>query len=123
GRLLWCGTHHSTLPGHSLLDERHRLQRQRLHLDPRQVHVLASMLDVNTDKTPGLIKVQHDSRAYLLGLDTRPIRKVYVERVGLAIVVESHRCSFPFAPAGSAKPRSKNALWTVSPSSSVTTRR
>lgn len=49
-------------------------------------------------------------------LDTGLLAEFYVETVGLGVVVELHGDPLP-------KLRSKNALWMVSPSSRVTTRR
>src|SRR5215475_7255036 len=74
------------------------------------------MVDVESDHFAVGIEVDDETCDDLSGLGARRALELDIEAVRFRIVVQLHRSS-------SRKLRSKNALWTVSPSSSVTTRR
>src|SRR5262245_212731 len=74
------------------------------------------MVDVESDNFAVGIEVDHETCDDLSGLGARRALEFDIKAVRFRIVVQLHRSS-------SRKLRSKNALWTVSPSSSVTTRR
>src|SRR5215213_2330001 len=74
------------------------------------------MIDVEADDVTVRIEVYHESLDDFTRLRARRVVQFDIEAVGLRVIVQLHGSS-------SRKLRSKNALWTVSPSSSVTTRR
>src|SRR5262245_14294003 len=74
------------------------------------------MIDIEPDNFAVGIEVDDETRDDLSGLRARRALEFDIKTVRFRIVVQLHRSS-------SRKLRSKNALWTVSPSSNVTTRR
>src|SRR4051812_19809842 len=74
------------------------------------------MVDVEADDVAVVVEIDDEPFDDLSRLHARHVLELDVEAVRLRIVMQLHRSS-------SRKFRSKNALWTVSPSPSVTTRR
>src|SRR5690606_9221651 len=74
------------------------------------------MVDIDANEPALRVEVQHNAGRDLARLCAGPLGQIDVERVGLGVVMELHGWT-------SLKPRSGKALCTVSPSSSVTTRR
>src|SRR5229473_8054025 len=73
------------------------------------------MVDVEADDFAAGIEVDVQALGHLTRFDARFRLQFDVETIRLGVIVQLHGLSFT-------KFRSKNALWTVSPSSSVTTR-
>src|SRR5207302_1786048 len=100
------------LSGHGLA-----LSEWRRNFKRAQVHNLAGILeDIDTNNFAGLIEIQNNIRRDFPSIGRRPVRKSDIERVGILVIAEFHgRVDL--------KLLSGKAFSTVSPSSSVTTRR
>src|SRR3954453_18416032 len=93
-----------------------RVQRQRNRLDAGEIKLVRRVVDIEPDHVAIGIEIDIEPFDNLPRLRARRALQLDIEAVRLRIVVQLHGSS-------SRKLRSKNALWTVSPSSSVTTRR
>src|SRR6185295_3917386 len=91
-----------------------RRKRDGFHL--RQVKLARSVLDVEPDHVAIGVEIDDQTLDDLAHLGPRRAVQLDIEAVRFRIIAKLHGCS-------SRKSRSKKALWTVSPSSSVTTRR
>src|SRR5215210_3408170 len=80
------------------------------------------MLDVYADWVPVCVDINDEPIPNLMRVDAGPGVQVDVERIGLRVVMELHLVSSKRL-AGGTNRRSRNALWTVLPSDSVTPRR
>src|SRR5262249_33533729 len=100
----------------ALASLRRARRRKGNRLDLGQVELAGGMTDVEPNDFAVGIEVDDETRDDLSGLRARRALEFDIKAVRLRIVVQLHRSC-------SRKLRSKNALWTVSPSSSVTTRR
>src|SRR5205085_11709855 len=78
-----------------------------------QVDSRAGVVDINAHQHAVGIEIQENAFGDLAALDARPFDEIDVKRVCFGMVVELH----------GRNRLSKNALWIVSPSASVTTRR
>src|SRR5690242_1504156 len=94
----------------------HRSNRERVRFETREIDDLTGVLDVDTHNFTLIIEIEDDPRRDLFRFDAGPLGKVDIERIGICEIIELHFCFLLY-------PRSKNALWTVSPSSRVTTRK
>ena len=74
------------------------------------------MIDIDSHEIALTIEIVIDPGCDFSGFGPWPLGQVDIEGVGFRVVVESHG-------SVSSKSRSKKALWTVMPSSRVTTRR
>ena len=81
--------------------------------EPLQLDFAACIINVDADKTPTGVVVEDDAFGDFSALDARVLREIDVEGVSLGIIGQLHGLN----------PRSRNALWMVTLSSSVTTRR
>src|SRR5436309_16036225 len=90
--------------------------RKSYRLDLRQVELVRGVVDIESNDSALCIEIDVEPLDDLPRLGARRILQLDVETVRLRIVMQLHRSS-------SRKLRSKNALWIVSPSASVTTRR
>src|SRR5215471_14159859 len=103
-------------PGRPLASLRGARRRKGDRLDLGQVELAGGMIDIESDNFTVGIEVDHETCDDLSGLGARCALEFDIKAVRFRIVVQLHHSS-------SRKLRSKNALWTVSPSSNVTTRR
>ena len=101
-------TWRSACLGHFGLDGARQLAEQHA----REIDLVPGVVDVDADDAALGVVVHNDSLGDLAAIDTWPLGKLDVERVGVGVVVEFH----------GRNPRSANALWIVIKSSSVTTR-
>src|SRR3954471_7002007 len=91
-------------------------RRKRDGLDLRQVKLVRRVLDIEADHVAIGVEIDDQTLDDLARLGARRAVQLDIEAVRFRIIAKLHGCS-------SRKSRSKKALWTVSPSSSVTTRR
>src|SRR5438309_2902804 len=98
-------------------DERYslrRAQRHRNRLDAGKIELARRGIDIEPDHVTIGVEIDIEPLDNLPRLGTRHVLQLDIEAVGLRIIVQLHGPS-------SRKLRSKNALWTVSPSANVTT--
>src|SRR3990172_10653932 len=91
--------------------------RHGLCLEVGEICYVASMVNVNAHDMSIGIKIHYDPGAHFDRIHSRPVHQVYRKRVSLRIVSNLHRS------LSGVNRRSGNALWMVSPSAKVTTRR
>src|SRR4051794_12646306 len=91
-------------------------RRQRNRLDAGKLELARGMIDIEPDHVAIGIEIDIEPFDNLPRLRARRALQLDIEAVRLRIIMQLHGPS-------SRKLRSKNALWTVSPSSSVTTLR
>src|SRR6266404_2696783 len=87
-------------------------RRQRNRFDPGKVEPRRRVIDIEADHVAIGVEVDVETFDNLPRLRARRALQLDIEAVCLRIVMQLHGSS-------SQKLRSKNALWTVSPSSSV----
>src|SRR4051794_16800098 len=102
---------HDERPSH-----RRARRRKRNRLDPGKVELARRMIDIEADHVAVGVEINVETFDNLPRLRARRALQLDIEAVRLRIIMQLHGSS-------SRKLRSKNALWTVAPSSSVTTRR
>src|ERR1700684_3256023 len=90
-------------------------RRQRYGLDLGQIELAGGVVDIEADNAAIGVKVHDQAVDNLARLRARRAGELDVEAIRLRVIMQLHR-------SASRKLRSKNALWRVSPSSSVTTR-
>jgi hypothetical protein len=78
-----------------------------------QLHFAARIVDVDSNKASISCIVKYDARGDLATFDAGRLREIDIELVGIGVVPDLHLMN----------PRSGNALWIVTWSSRVTTRR
>jgi len=72
------------------------------------------MIDVDADQMPVRVEIENNARRHLLRFGAWPLAQIDIQRVRFFVIMQLQLTS-------SRNLRSKNALRTVSPSSSVTT--
>jgi hypothetical protein len=77
------------------------------------------MLDINANHLPVLVKIDHQAVLNFPRIDAWLRIEIDIQGICFPIIVQLHRS--PYGPEGGLKFLSGNALWTVSPSDSVTT--
>src|SRR5947209_8504273 len=98
-------------------DERYslrRAQRQRYRLNTGKIELPRRGIDIEPDHVPIGVEIDIETFDNLPRLRARRALQLNIETVGVGIIMQLHGPS-------SRKLRSKNALWTVSPSANVTT--
>src|SRR2546423_10033591 len=58
--------------------------------EPIELHLSARIVDIDPNEIAKCVIVEHDAFRDFLTIDTRLLRQIYVQRVGIGEVIESH---------------------------------